>query len=78
MSAIVHTLASLLTYHLGGDTKFFELLLVVCARLGAVVRDKDELFAWGQLVRRNNAAYQVSVLPLLLSISRVSGTFSYR
>jgi hypothetical protein len=34
------------TYHLRGYTELVKLLLVVCARLGAVVRHEDELFAW--------------------------------
>jgi hypothetical protein len=45
-----------LTYHLGGDTEFFELLLVIRSRLGAVVGDKDELFACDQSVSTKHAS----------------------
>jgi hypothetical protein len=62
------------TYHLCGYTELVELLLVVCARLGAVVGHKDELLAW-----YDSVCCRVSLrgeLPLLLSNSSVSGTFS--
>lgn len=33
------------THHFGWDPQFIELLLVVRSRLGAVIRNKHELFA---------------------------------
>jgi hypothetical protein len=63
------------TYHFGRYAELVELLLVVCPRLGAVVGNKYELLALplsvGIVVRPLGLA-----LPLLLSISSVSGTFS--
>lgn len=56
------------TYHCAGDTKALEFLAVVCARLCAVIRYENDLFACAE--RQHN-------LPSSLWLWLWSGSFAY-
>lgn len=63
------------TNHCAGNTKTLQLLAIVCARLGAVIRHEDHLFACarGQHLASDDYETRTAIrVPFLRSSSRVS------
>jgi hypothetical protein len=55
------------TYQSAWDPKCVELLLVVGSGLGAIVRDKDNLFACGPAVKTWSGMYAMRGMPTFAS-----------